>query len=203
MAPNGHEILDAQVYRLYPSDDAAFPNDSISSKSDRALRQPVRALIQETLSIHVNGLRFRERNAGTQIDEHMNEAGFSNQFGVDPETGFVYGGNKNNCGTWMDKMGSSSVAGNKGTPATPRDGSAVELVGLCRCVLAWLQNLPENLYPFKGVEVKSTGKLLTWSEWAQKIDANFERCFWIGEHSNESPLINKRNIYKGKISTFC
>jgi glycogen debranching enzyme len=200
LAPNGHEILTAEVYRLYPSDDSVFPSDSIATKSNASLRQTIRDLIQETLTIHVNGLRFRERNAGTQIDEHMCDAGFSNQIGVDPQTGFVYGGNRNNCGTWMDKMGSSVNAGNKGVPATPRDGSAVELVGLCRCLLDWLVNLPENLYPHKGVEVKSTGELLTWSEWAQKIDANFEKHFWVGQDSDESSLINKRNIYKGKLT---
>ena len=166
-------ILNAWLYRLYPTDDAAHPNEhDLAHKNTAPNKQRLCDVIQEALCVHVNGLRFRERNAGPLIDDHMSDAGFSVEIGVDLDTGFVFGGNAFNCGTWCDKMGSSKKAGNAGLPATPRDGSAVELVGLSRCVLEWLINVySAGNYPYDGVRVNKTGKQLTWVEWAKvKID---------------------------------
>lgn len=99
-------------------------------------------------------------------------------------------------------MGSSEKAGNKGKPATPRDGSAIELVALSKAVISWLDKLnKETLYPYDGVKrTQNNGTIIKWSfaEWANKIQNNFEKLFWIDEkpQSNETGLVHKRGIFK-------
>lgn len=91
-------------------------------------------------------------------------------------------------------MGSSDKAGNRGIPATPRDGTAVELAGLCYSVVNWLAKLnSENQYPYDSV--KSDTDRLTFIEWAAKIKLNFEKKFFISS-SEIDLLINRREIYK-------
>jgi glycogen debranching enzyme len=196
MCPDHTKILSDYVVRLYPTDDA-----DMTTNVDQQLHE----VIQEAMQRHADGVTFREHNAGSAIDNDMSDAGFDNRIGVDWETGFVFGGNEHNCGTWMDKMGSSSKAGNRGKPATPRDGSAIELVGLCASVTRWLGELHErNEYPHKGVKRDSKGDSVTYKQWANLICANFEKYFWIDplklSDKIRPDLINRRGIYKDSVS---
>ncbi|XP_010713923.1 glycogen debranching enzyme-like [Meleagris gallopavo] len=114
----------------------------------------------------------------------------------------------------MDKMGESDRARNKGIPATPRDGSAVEIVGLCKSAVRWLLDLSrKNEYPFHGVTIKRYGReeTITYDEWNRKIQGHFERLFFVSENpadQNEKHpnLVHKRGIYKdsyGASSPWC
>jgi glycogen debranching enzyme len=143
-SPEGHAFLASPcVPRLFPSDDSSSP--SPQSGSGHVFQHPhlvtMASIVQEIMERHANGIHFRERNAGSQIDSLMSDRGFQVDITLDQETGFLFGGNPHNCGTWMDKMGSSRQAGNFGVPATPRDGAAIELVALLKSTLRWLSSI--------------------------------------------------------------
>ncbi|KNC47552.1 uncharacterized protein AMSG_02577 [Thecamonas trahens ATCC 50062] len=149
--------------------------------------RPVVSLVDvaaHILEAHLAGIQFRETNAGGELDAHMSDAGFNVSAGVAPATGFVHGGSAANCGTWMDKMGSSSRAGNAGVPATPRDGSAIELVALCAAVLRWLAKtgLVASLALPSDEAAAAWGLsscALTPAAWYERIASNFEPAFYI------------------------
>lgn len=207
LVPGGLDLLHCPVARLYPTDDSPpLPAGTVE--------QPLFQVIQEALQRHVQGIQFRERNAGPQIDRNMKDEGFNITAGVDAETGFVFGGNRFNCGTWMDKMGESDRARNLGIPATPRDGSAVEIVGLSKSAVRWLRDLSQKgLFPFPGVTVQRHGKVktLTYEEWDRRIQEHFEKLFYVsedpGDPSERHPeLVHKRGVYKdshGASSPWC
>uniref|UniRef100_A0A3Q3IKW1 Glycogen debranching enzyme n=1 Tax=Monopterus albus TaxID=43700 RepID=A0A3Q3IKW1_MONAL len=205
--PQGHEILRCPVTRMYPTDDCepCKPGE---------VEQPLYDVIQEALQRHLEGISFRERNAGPKIDMNMRDEGFSVVAKVDPATGFVTGGNRFNCGTWMDKMGESERARNKGMPATPGDGAAVEIVGLSKSAVRWVVDLhAKGLFPYDGAKVHRDGKkqFISYSQWNQQLQQSFEAGFWVSgdpEDPNEKhpDLVHKKGVYKdsyGASSPWC
>ena len=88
-------ILEHKIKVGFESDEAEF--DLANGKE-----VPVAELVQTMLQRHAVGISFTERNAGHKIDRNMDERGFQISSFIDWETGFPSGGNKWNCGTWMD-----------------------------------------------------------------------------------------------------
>ena len=201
LAPNGLDILSDTVSRRFlPYDDVWFEHDDPRAYSKKST---VAEIIQEALQRHASGLCFREANAGPALDMQMRPEGFQIDIKVDWDTGFVFGGNQFNCGTWMDKMGESEKAGSKGIPGTPRDGAAVEITGLLYSTLAWLAELNKiKVYEHKGV-VFEMDTVITYEDWASRIEKNFERCYFVPADVEKDPcydvnanVVNRRGIYK-------
>ncbi|KAJ3745558.1 glycoside hydrolase family 13 protein [Lentinula detonsa] len=203
MAPDGLALLSENVPRRFPKDETWVEWDD---KRAYAYSSTIAEIIQEILQRHAQGIHFREYNAGPNLDMQMRDEGFNIDIDVDWKTGLISGGNAFNCGTWMDKMGESQKAGTKGQPGTPRDGAPVEITGLIKSALTWLDGLStKGKFPFKGVQASVDGKerLVTYKEWADLIQASFEKCYYVplddaedSKYNLDSKLANRRGIYK-------
>lgn len=201
IAPDGIEILKMKVPRRFLAyDDTWFPADDPRAYSTEST---VEEIVQEILQRHASGLSFREHNAGPQLDMQMKPEGFQIDVKVDWKTGIIFGGSQFNCGTWMDKMGESERAGSKGVPGTPRDGAAVEITGLHYSAMRWVAELHKaGKYRWSGVKTDA-GKEMSFADWADRVKANFEKCYWIPvdpkddmDDDVDPKIINRRGIYK-------
>uniref|UniRef100_A0A183AAW8 Glycogen debranching enzyme n=1 Tax=Echinostoma caproni TaxID=27848 RepID=A0A183AAW8_9TREM len=210
LSAQSQSLMERPVWRWFPTDNApGWPVEKPERRNSviNSRVQPLHEVIQEVLQRHVSGIDFTERNAGPGLDEQMKPEGFRVTASIDPNTGFPRGGNAFNCGTWMDKMGSSDKAGNRGKPATPRDGSAVELVGLAYAVISWLERMHQtaspsggSYYPHSGVQLPD-GKFFTWGDWLERLKRNFERLFWIPSDTTDPSLAYNRGIYRDSVGS--
>ena len=206
LSKEGFSALNWKIPKLFPTDDQTEYQKKWINKKERPIIL-MYDIIQEILNRHGNGIHFIEWNAGSQIDSVMNENGFKVDIVTDWNNGFIIGGNNNNCGTWMDKMGNSEKAKNKGIPSTPRDGAAIELIGLLTSTLRFLNDLSnKGIYPYKGI--KLINKFISWKEWYTLLITNFESWFYIPFNSNfdhqffiEKSFVGKRGIYKDTVGS--
>ncbi|TDL23784.1 glycoside hydrolase family 13 protein [Rickenella mellea] len=202
-APDGLSLLSESVKRRFPKDESWVPWDDPRAYTHSST---IAEIIQEILQRHATGISFREYNAGPNLDMQMRDAGFNIDIHVDWSTGIIFGGSQYNCGTWMDKMGESERAGTKGVPGTPRDGAPIEITGLLKSTLRWLEELSTaGKFPFKGVEAEMDGKkrLVTYKEWGSLLQTSFENCYYVplepaddAKYHVNSSIINRRGIYK-------
>lgn len=206
LADERHAVLDARVVRRFPYDDQA----AHKLARERHEPLPVQSLadvIQEIMQRHASGIAFREWGAGAQLDRNMTDAGFNVAVRLDPQTGLLYGGNAQNCGTWMDKMGESDSAGNRGVPASPRDGCAIEIAALCKATVRWLARLhASGQWPHAGVTISVADqqtRLYTYNEWNSALQQSFERNFWVpldaaddARFGVETGIVHRRGIFR-------
>lgn len=200
IVPNGESILQEKVTRRFPLDDEYIPHDDPKAFS---YSSTIEEVIFEILNRHAQGIKYREANAGPNLDRVMKDEGFNVEVNVDWETGLIHGGSQSNCGTWMDKMGESDKAGSTGIPGTPRDGAAVEINGLLKSCLRFVLQLHKS-GKFKFTEVsKPDGSKISLEAWDKLVQENFERCFYVpkdpqDDHKYEidSTIVNRRGIYK-------
>lgn len=195
---NSYEFLNAKVRRRFPLDDS-YTEETTDHESS------VGELVYEVLSRHAGGIKFREHNAGRSIDMHMSDNGFNQKIWVDWSNGLIFGGNQDNCGTWMDKMGESEQAESDGVPGTPRDGAAIEITGLLKSCLRWVNHLRrEKKYEFPSTVKTQDGNDVSLEEWEKLLQDNFEKCYYIPEKGDtgyenydvDESIINRRGIYK-------
>eukprot|EP00741_Cyanophora_paradoxa_P023911 tig00021682_g23093.t1 len=215
MAPNGEAILAERVERLFDCDAAALAERRKTFGAADAQQRPgekshtVASLVQEVLESHANGIHFREWEA-PRVDPKLQDNAFNVDVTIDLATGIVYGGNTANAGTWMDKVGESQQAGNHGKPATPRDGAAVEIVGLVKSALRWVTALHKaGKFPYPGAWLQSEGRLFAYADWQDRLQASFEKAFYIpqneaedGGYLLEKQFVNRRGIYKDTFGSF-
>ncbi|KAI5804214.1 hypothetical protein DFH27DRAFT_481099 [Peziza echinospora] len=204
MVPQGHTILKESIKRRFlPYDDEWF---EVTDPRAFSRSSTIAEIIQEILQKHAWGQSFREANAGPNLDSQMKWDGFWIENGVKNwDNGFVAGGNKWNCGTWMDKNGESANAGSKGVPGSPRDGAAVEITGMLYSALKWVVELNKRgLYQWDSVEPSGDKKTpIAFADWAARIKANFEKSYYIpldpaedSKYLITKELVRTRGIYK-------
>ncbi|OBZ85799.1 Glycogen debranching enzyme, partial [Choanephora cucurbitarum] len=201
MAPDGKSILQAQVPRRFPKDDRY-----VEVEEGYTYSCTISEVMQEIFERHARGIHFREHNAGQSIDEQMSDPGFNIDIDVDWSSGVLVGGNTWNCGTWMDKMGESAKAKNKGHPGTSRDGAPCEITGLLKSALRWVNQLIDRKeYQWKGIDQveQVEGGTVTYQYWDKLLQQHFERVYYVPLEKSEdekydviTKIVNRRGIYK-------
>ena len=171
----------------------------------------VENIIQLIFQYHAQGINFidkekevkpvqkplrTKKNSNNSTDTDIDSSKIN--ICLDLETGFIYGGNKLNAGTWMNHIGTSKKAKNINIPATPRDGADIEIIALLFSCLNFVIELNyKNCYSYKNV-ILNTNEILSFYQWSLLIKKYFEKKFFIDK--TYPSIQNKPYIYKDYIT---
>ena len=72
--------------RRFPLDDTYIPYDDPQAFS---YESSIREIIYEILARHAKGIKYREANAGPNLDSQMKDEGFNVEIGVDWNNGLI------------------------------------------------------------------------------------------------------------------
>lgn len=174
------KILDIDIPMRFGSFEQQYANGWCHWQESQAYSCSIKLsdIIHYIMTSHARGIDFVEDRAGKQLDHAMKNDGFHIQIHTDFKNGFIYGGNKWNCGTWMDKMGDASGTSHFGIPATSRDGACIELIALLYDTLCWINDLE---FIYKGVTINDV--MIKWSEWMDMIERSFEPEFLVNSEN--------------------
>lgn len=187
------DLLNEEV-DMYYLDDNMTQHYSAKAKG-LSKKMTIADIIQNIFQSHGKGIEFREWISGNELN-YINHIGLEIKISLDPNTGFIYGGNENNAGTWMDKIGSSDKSKNKGIPSTPRNGADIEIIALLYSSLDFATKMGDkNVFKYKGIQLSNSINY-PYTHWKLLLKDNFESCFYLPKKIHN----NKEAIYKDCIS---
>ena len=202
-----YNFLKEEIELIFSSDNSF--NEHLQKKIKGEVRKySLESIIHIIFQSHAKGIHFREwdydNNNYFNNNYYQKKEGYNIDIELDPNTGFIYGGNYCNNGTWMNKLGNSIKAKNKGIPATPRPGADIEIIALVFSCLDFIVDMGnKNYFKFKSVEL-SNGINYPYSQWKLLIKDSFEDEFFVKKYNidisnNYNDWNNnqiKGNIYK-------
>ena len=164
-------------------------------------------IIQLIFQYHAQGISFEDKKIEPQPYqrrpqfnkkiENSDINGLKINIYLDTETGFIYGGNTLNAGTWMNHIGSSAKGKNLNIPSTPRNGADIEIIALLyNCLNFVIEINYKNYYSYKHVILNNNEKF-SFYQWSLLIKKFFEKKFFVKKIY--SVFQNKSNIYKDYI----
>ena len=199
-------FLKEEIYLLNVPENV---NDSYTKQKIKKNKKilSIENIIQLIFQYHAQGISFIDKKKEKQpyqrrpqLKKNKNNLdidGLKINIYLDSETGFIYGGNKLNVGTWMDHIGSSYKAKNNNIPSTPRNGADIEIIALLFNCLNFIIELNyKNYYSYKNVLLNNNEEF-SFVQWSFLIKKNFEQKFFVNKIY--SSIQNKCNIYKDYI----